>query len=52
MHQPYRLGVATVLFVLEELLSRERSAPESAVLTAFGPGFTAEACALELCATT
>jgi alkylresorcinol/alkylpyrone synthase len=46
------MSAATVLFVLEELLARERSAAESAVLTAFGPGFTAEACALELCATT
>ncbi len=44
------MSAVTVLFVLERVLAAADFAPGPAVLTAFGPGFTAEALALELLA--
>lgn len=42
------MSAATVLFVLDRVLGSEGFAPGPAVATAFGPGFSAEAIALDL----
>jgi alkylresorcinol/alkylpyrone synthase len=42
------MSAVTVLFVLDHILRRADFRPGPAVLTAFGPGFTAEVCALEV----
>ena len=41
------MSAVTVLFVLERFLSQAEAAPGRAILSAFGPGFTAQVLEME-----